>query len=219
MDLLASTARICRNMELKDCQYRELFCVKCREKFVQRNPEVLPCRHIICSQCALAMPNRCSKCDLSNFLPVPTDLHLVNVILKLGDLYSKLERRDLTSAQRFAATQQILLYLNQVPADLNTDLDCLYGTQCVFKGCVYVHPEQRTRASSQQLGQLMGDSIPSSMHSSVSSSSEGSFVQLSPNVCSRCGQRKESILPFCLECGNPTGEIVGGKVLFQPALS
>jgi hypothetical protein len=206
-------------MELKDCQYRELFCVRCHEKFVQRNPEILPCRHIICSQCALAVPNSCSKCgDLSIFLPVSADLHLIEVILKLGDLYSKLGGRDLTPAQRFAAAQQILFYLNQVPADLNADLDCLYGNQCPFKGCVYVHPEQRTRAPNQQLGQLLGDSIPPSM-TSVSSSGEGGYINLMPNACSRCGNRIEEILPFCVTCGNPIGEIVGGKVLFPPSLS
>jgi len=210
-------------MELRDCQYRELFCALCHEKFAQRTPTVLPCNHILCSLCAQTLPNQCSRCgDLRNFRPVPEDLRLVETIQKLGELYRKLERRDLTAPQKFAATNQVLLYLNEVPTALNQDLDCLYGSQCPFKGCVYTHPEQRARASNLQVNQVLGDSVPPSLQSSRSSmqsswGSSGFSVSLEQASCLRCAENIDSILPFCVKCGNPIGEIVGGKVLYQPS--
>lgn len=207
-------------MEQRDCQYRELFCALCHERFAKRSPKILPCRHVLCYQCAETMPNRCNVCgDLSIFRPLPEDLHLMETIQRLGELHEKLERKDLTASQKFAATEQVLFYLDEVPDYLNTDLDCLHGNRCTIKGCVYTHPEERTRASNLQLGQVLGDSVPLSIQSSQASmqSSWGSgYVSLEQARCSRCGEPIQILLPFCGRCGMPIGEIVGGKVLFQP---
>lgn len=207
-------------MELRDCRYRELYCAGCKCDFGTRcAPVLLPCYHVVCGKCG-KRANFCILCgDISRFLPIPHNSQLLQNIQILGDLYLRIKRPFLSPDRLFTSTQQIFLYLNEVPEEWNADLDCRYGEKCRVRGCVYAHGGRKSGVENPQLEQLVGDSIPPSIRSTLRqpthSVSGTRCDQINP-VCSRCGEGVTKELPFCVSCGLPTGQIVCGRTLLPP---